>query len=62
MINNYKDHNREVREYFKGSDRLLIINLKNKNDYKRFCNFIGVDSEKESFFWKNKTEEIEIRK
>jgi hypothetical protein len=56
MCAHYEKHNADVLEYFK--DRpgdLLIINLSDKEAYKKFVEFIGVNSPFDTFPWENKT-------
>lgn len=56
MCAHYEKHNADVIEYFK--DRpgdLLIINLSDPTSYKRFVDFIGVDSPYTNFPYENKT-------
>lgn len=52
----YEQHNSQVMEYFKDRpDDLLVINLSDEEAYRKFVNFIGVDSPYDSFPWENKT-------
>jgi len=54
--NHYLKHNEDVKEYFKDKPhKLLVLNLAEKDAYKKFCAFIGVKPNKEKFPWKNKT-------
>lgn len=56
LTNSYNKHNENVREYFRNRpDDLLEINVSNKSDYGRFLEFIGAESDRDDFFWKNKT-------
>jgi Sulfotransferase domain len=55
LIGNYERHNRDVIEYFKGRDTLLIINVSQTASYRRFCKFIGADPLYDQFPWENKT-------
>jgi len=56
LIDHYEKHNNDVLNYFKDrSEDLLVINLSEKDAYQRFCNFIGVKSDKTEFPWENKT-------
>jgi hypothetical protein len=43
LIGNYERHNRDVVEYFKGSDTLFIGNVSEAFSYRRFCKFIRAD-------------------
>ncbi len=58
LIQYYNDHNRIVKDYFRFKDNLLIINLKNKDAYEKYCEFLGVEQLYENFPWENKTEDI----
>ncbi|MGH9160012.1 MAG: sulfotransferase [Vicinamibacteraceae bacterium] len=58
LIKHYNDHNDQVRDYFKGRDCLLVINLTESDAYRRFCHFIGVEPQREAFPWENKTANI----
>lgn len=52
----YNNHNKEVISYFKDRpDDLLVVNVAKKEDYKKFCNFIGENPLHDSFSWENKT-------
>lgn len=63
MINAYNEYNNEVIEYFRERPGdLLIINVSQGGEYKRFCNFLGVHSPNTSFPWENKTADISIRR
>jgi hypothetical protein len=55
-IDYYETHNKNVRDYFRHRpDDLLVINLKNTEDYGQFCRFIGRTQERDGFPWENKT-------
>jgi len=59
LITYYEKRNQEIINYFKNRPNdLLIINLSQPNAYKKFCDFIGVPSEKNEFPWENKTSEL----
>jgi hypothetical protein len=61
LINHYENRNEEIIYYFKNRPNdLLVINLSDNNAYKKFCNFIGVQSYKDSFPWENKTDKINV--
>lgn len=52
----YEQHNADVVKYFE--DRpgdLLVINLSDEEAYRKFVDFIGVDSSYDAFPWENKT-------
>ncbi len=56
LIEYYNLHNKNVIDYFKNrQDDLLIINIKETEDYSRFCHFIGSRQIRDSFPWENKT-------
>ena len=58
-INYYETHNRCVKDYFRHRpDDLLVVNLKNAEDYSKFCRFIGRKQEREGFPWENKTDQV----
>jgi hypothetical protein len=59
LINYYEKRNQEIITYFKNRPNdLLVINLSEPDAYQKFCNFIGVKSDKNEFPWENKTENI----
>jgi hypothetical protein len=56
MVAHYERHNREVMRYFKHRpDDLLIINVAEPGAYKKFIEFLGVDSPCDTFPWENRT-------
>ena len=56
MIEYYNTHTKIVTDYFRHRPGdLLVINLKNPEDYSKFCNFIGCKPTNEGFPWENKT-------
>lgn len=56
MISHYQRHNQEVINYFKDRpDDLLVINIAEKGSYKKFVDFLGVDTTQDDFPWENKT-------
>ena len=61
LIAHYEKHNNDVINYFKNRpEKLLILNLSEKNAYLKFCEFVGVKPIGNSFPWENKTEEIKV--
>lgn len=61
LIHYYERRNQEIIEYFKNRPNdLLVINLSDLKAYQKFCNFIGVKSDKMNFPWENKTEDIKL--
>jgi len=56
FIAHYERHNASVIDYFRyRPDDLLVINLAEPGSYRRFTDFIGVDSPFQDFPWENKT-------
>ena len=56
MIEHYNRYNQSVKDYFKErSDDLLVINLVESGAYRRFVDFVGVQSAFNDFPWENKT-------
>lgn len=56
LVDYYLDHNRMVKNYFEPiPEKLLILNLSESDGYRRFCEFIGVESTQNDFPWLNKT-------
>lgn len=57
LKNHYLRYNREVIEYFEGRENLIVINVSQKKDFARLCNFLGLTTQKkmDSFPWENKT-------
>ncbi|WP_347835069.1 sulfotransferase [Gracilibacillus sp. JCM 18860] len=64
MIRNYEKHNAEVKEYFKDRpDDLLVINISQKDAFKKFCEFLKIESPPYNDFpWENKTSDIGANK
>jgi hypothetical protein len=55
----YEKHNADVLEYFKGRpDDLLVLNVSKPGEYQRFCQFLGIVSDRMEFPWENKTEQV----
>ena len=58
-IQHYHSHNNDVKNYFKYRPKdLLVLNIEEKQSYKKLCNFLNVISDKIDFPWENKTSEI----
>jgi len=55
LLEFYKCHNLSVISYFKFKRNLLVLNLKEKNAYHRFCDFLGRKPLQDHFPWLNKT-------
>ncbi len=53
----YKDHEKFVMDYFKDwpEDRFIILDIKDKMGFKKLADFVGVETELESFPHFNKT-------
>ncbi|MCW9709138.1 sulfotransferase [Fodinibius salsisoli] len=59
LIESYKRHNKNVRDYFRHRpDDLLVLNVANDGSYQKLCDFLDVKSEWQDFPWKNKTKEV----
>ena len=59
LINTYQRHNQQVKEYFRfRPDDLLVLNVAEEGAYQKLCNFLGVESDRQQFPWKNKTKEV----
>lgn len=55
LINHYNRHNELVLEYFRDRPNdLLVINLSETDSYRRFVDFIDVESPYSAFPWENK--------
>ncbi len=55
----YENHIKEVKNYFKErKNDLLVLNLKEKNKWKKICEFLGKEIPKIEFPHKNKTNTI----
>lgn len=56
MIDHYNQHNQDIIDYFKDRSKdLLIINIAKESSYRRFAEFIGMESPYDGFPWENKT-------
>lgn len=51
----YLRHNEDVIRYFRFTDNLLVINLKETGSYQRFCDFLGVQPIYNEFPWLNRS-------
>lgn len=48
-IKHYEEHNQQVKKYFESRpDDLLVINLEEKDSFKRLCEFLDLDLKKTS--------------
>lgn len=55
MIEWYNTYNNNVISYFKDKDNLLVLNLKDKNSYESFTNFLGIENKFKRFLHENKS-------
>lgn len=56
LIDYYNTHIKNVKDYFRHRPGdLLTINLEEKDDYTRFCDFLKLEPKQEGFPWENKT-------
>ena len=56
LIESYNSHNKIVIDYFRHREKdLLVLNVGEKNAYKKLCDFLNKKSESTAFPWKNKT-------
>ena len=58
LINYYTSHNENIQDYFKNKDNLLVINVAEKDAYKKMCTFLQVKPLYNDFPWENKTSEL----
>ena len=59
LIKFYEQHNREILSYFRHRPNdLLVLNVAQKGAYKELCDFLGVQSERTDFPWKNRTRQL----
>lgn len=54
FIESYSRHNKEVVDYFKGSNKLLIMNLEKGDGWKKLCDFLGKPMPTQAFPHANK--------
>lgn len=50
----YRDHNREVMEYFRGRDNLLVMDVEKGDGWEKLCGFLDIDIPDSAFPWKNR--------
>jgi Sulfotransferase domain len=63
LIKNYNSYNDYVKKYFRyRTNDLLVINIKEKDSYSKFCKFLKIKETKDSFPWENKTDDDEQEK
>jgi len=59
LIKHYLDHNEKIINYFRGRPyNFLVLNLAEKESYKKFCNFLEIESPFTEFPWENKTNDL----
>ena len=57
LIKYYETHNYQVQRYFESiSEKLLVINVANSNDYLKLCEFLNRKPQGNDFPWENKTD------
>jgi hypothetical protein len=62
LIKSYITYNESVIEYFRHRPKdLLILNVADKNAFKKLCNFLGKPHTSEDFPWENKTVSIKTK-
>jgi len=54
----YRSHNKEILDYFRYKNNLLVLNIAEKQSYKKLCNFLNKKPLYDEFPWENKTSEI----
>lgn len=52
----YNNHVREITEFFDDKPNLLVVNVAEKDAYRKLCEFLGEEMKYEEFPWMNKTE------
>lgn len=63
LIKSYVAHNDNVIEYFRHRPNdLLVLNVAERDAYKKLCIFLGKPLEREDFPWENKTAKIKSNK
>lgn len=56
LLNYYRSHNYNVKEYFRNrKDKLIKINVSKKSDYFKLCEFIGKTPVTNGFPWLNRS-------
>ncbi len=53
-LETFQQYNREVMEYFKGRDNLLVIDVEQGGGWDKLCEFLGRDIPAQPFPWKNR--------
>jgi hypothetical protein len=56
LKDSYLRHNRDVFQYFRLRDDLLVVNLKEPDSYQRLCDFLGVEPLYQDFPWLNRSD------
>lgn len=61
LVKMYIKYNQEVKEFFSDSKNFIELNLGEKKSYKKFTDFIDVDSPYLNFPWENRTTNINTK-
>lgn len=61
LIQHYINYNKDVMGYFEERDCLLVLNLSEQDAYSRFCDFVGVEPQGDTFPHENKTSTVKIK-
>jgi hypothetical protein len=56
MIDWYNTYNKNVIDYFKDKENFLVLNLKEKESYKKFTDFLEIESPFKTFLHTNRTQ------
>jgi hypothetical protein len=56
MIEWYNTYNKNVIDYFKDKENFLVLNLKEKESYKKFTDFLEIESPFKTFLHANRTQ------
>lgn len=60
LINEYKWHNKTVKDYFRHRPNdLLVLTVAKEGSYKKLAMFLGIKTDKTSFPWRNKTSQVQ---
>lgn len=57
LIELYKRHNKNARDYFRDSENFTVINFSKSGDFQKLCNFIGFEPKYNEAPWENKSAE-----
>ena len=53
-LQSFRDHNREVVEYFAGRDDLLVMDVEKGDGWEKLCGFLGTGIPDTPYPWKNR--------